>query len=130
MRSELRLLFPRLNIVARTNPCPISADGQVLVFVRDSDSSAPDGALGRASTAGGKILPNLEVFLEPVAALAGTQDLEILGQALGRVAAHELLHYLLQQSGHDDDGLLQARLGSSELRNRDRRDYVSLLELP
>jgi hypothetical protein len=69
----------------------------------------------------------LEVFKGPVAELSGANDLETLGRALGRVAAHELLHYLLQQSGHNVTGLLQERLDTTALRSEDRRDYVSLI---
>ena len=75
----------------------------------------------------GKIVPSLEVFKGPVAQVLGANDLETLGRALGRVAAHELLHYLLQQSGHNVTGLLQERLGAEALRSEDRSGYVSLI---
>jgi hypothetical protein len=127
MRAELKLLFPRLKVVAQSNPCEAKSDGQVLIFVKDTESGAPADALGRAPVVDGKIIPALEVFKGPVAKLSGAKDLETLGRALGRVAAHELLHYLLQQSGHNVTGLLQERLGAKALRSEDRRDYVSLI---
>ena len=127
MRAELKLLFPRLKVVTQSNPCQAGVEDQVLIFVKDAELGAPADALGRAAAADGKILPALEVFKGPVVQLAGANDLETLGRALGRVAAHELLHYLLQQSGHNVTGLLQERLGARALRSEDRRDYVSLI---
>lgn len=127
MRAELKLLFPRLKVVAQSDPCEPGVDGQVLIYVKDREDGLPADALGRAAVADGRILPALEVFKGPVAQLSGANDLETLGRALGRVAAHELLHYLLQQSGHNVTGLLQERLGARALRSEDRRDYVSLI---
>lgn len=127
MRTELKLLFPRLKVVTQSDPCPATTEGQVLIFVKDTDDTVPVDALGRAPIVDGKIVPALEVFEGPVAQVSGANDLETLGRALGRVAAHELLHYLLQQSGHNVTGLLQERLGAAALRSEDRSRYVSLI---
>jgi hypothetical protein len=127
MRAELKLLFPRLKVVAQSEPCEAVTEGQILIFVKDTEDGVPADALGRAPIVDGKIIPALEVFKGPVAELSGANDLETLGRALGRVAAHELLHYLLQQSGHNVTGLLQERLDTTALRSEDRRDYVSLI---
>lgn len=127
LRTELKLLFPRLEVVAQSNPCDAAVEDQILIFVKDTDDSAPADALGRAPVVDGKIIPALEVFKGPVARLSGANDLGTLGRALGRVAAHELLHYLLQQSGHNVTGLLQERLGAAALRSEDRSGYVSLI---
>lgn len=127
MRAELKLLFPRLKVIAQSDPCKAEAEGQVLIFVKDTAHGVPADALGRAPLVDGKIIAALEVFKGPVAQLSGANDLQTLGRALGRVAAHELLHYLLQQSGHNVTGLLQERLGAADLRSEDRRDYVSLI---
>jgi hypothetical protein len=127
MRTELKLLFPRLKVVAQSNPCDAEIEKQILIVVKDTDDSVPADALGRAPMVDGKIIPVLEVFKDPVARLSGANDLGTLGRALGRVAAHELLHYLLQQSGHNVTGLLQERLDAAALRSEDRRDYVSLV---
>ncbi len=127
MRAELKLLFPRLKVVTQSDPCSVTIEGQVLIVVKDTDDGVPADALGRAPVIDGKIIPALEVFKGPVAEVSGANDLETLGRALGRVAAHELLHYLLQQSGHNVTGLLQERLGATALRSEDRRDYVSLI---
>lgn len=127
MRAELKLLFPRLKVIAQSNPCSATAEGQVLIFVKDTEEGVAADALGRAPMVNGKIIPALEVFRGPVAQISGANDLETLGRALGRVAAHELLHYLLQQSGHNVTGLLQERLGATALRSEDRSGYVSLI---
>jgi hypothetical protein len=39
----------------------------------------------------------------------------LIAQAIGRVAAHELGHYLLQRAGHDDRGLMRRRYVAAEL---------------
>jgi hypothetical protein len=39
----------------------------------------------------------------------------LIAQAVGRVAAHELGHYLLQNSAHQDRGLMRARYSAMEL---------------
>ena len=127
MRAELKMLFPRLKVVAQRGPCQATTDEQVLILVKDADEGVPADALGRAPMVDGKIVPALEVFKGSVAAVSGATDLETLGRALGRVAAHELLHYLLQQSGHNVTGLLQERLDSTALRSEDRSNYVSLI---
>jgi len=127
MRAELKLLFPRLKVVAQSNPCSAEFEDQIIIFVKDTDDGVPTDAPGRAPMVDGKILPALEVFKGPVAQLSGANDLQALCRALGRVAAHELLHYLLQQSGHNVTGLLQERLGAAALRSEDRSNYVSLI---
>ena len=127
MRAELRLLFPRLKVVTQSNPCSAAGEDQVLIFVKDAEEGVPADALGRAPMVDGKIVPSLEVFKGPVAQVLGANDLETLGRALGRVAAHELLHYHLQQSGHNVTGLLQERLDQTALRSEDRSGYVSLI---
>jgi hypothetical protein len=46
-----------------------------------------------------------------------TRDLRdrLVARAIGRVAAHELGHYLLQTAGHRDRGLMRANYSSGEL---------------
>ena len=39
----------------------------------------------------------------------------LLGQAIGRVTAHELGHFLLQRAGHADQGLLRPRYSTADL---------------
>jgi hypothetical protein len=125
LRAELVLLFPRLQIITKTNPCSTVEAGQVVIFIRGAAPAAATGALGRAPVVNGRILPALEVFVDPVARLTGANDFETLGRALGRVAGHELLHYLLQQVGHDEVGLLQQQLAPGPLLAENRSDLSS-----
>jgi hypothetical protein len=39
----------------------------------------------------------------------------VIAQAVGRVAAHELGHYLLENAGHQDRGLMRPRYSAVEL---------------
>jgi hypothetical protein len=56
-----------------------------------------------------------EAFDMPVKRLPrGLRD-RLIAQAIGRVAAHELGHYLLQQAGHHDRGLMRRRYVAAEL---------------
>lgn len=56
-----------------------------------------------------------EAFDKPVKRLTrGLQD-RLVGQAIGRVAAHELGHYLLRHAGHRDRGLMRPRYVAVEL---------------
>jgi hypothetical protein len=56
-----------------------------------------------------------EAFDMPVKRLPrGLRD-RLIAQAIGRVAAHELGHYLLQHAGHHDRGLMRRRYVAAEL---------------
>jgi len=56
-----------------------------------------------------------EAFNKPVKRLTrGLRD-RLIAQAVGRVAAHELGHYLLQHAGHHDRGLMRRRYVAAEL---------------
>jgi hypothetical protein len=56
-----------------------------------------------------------EAFGMPVTRLTrGLRD-RLIAQAIGRVAAHELGHYLLQHAGHQDRGLMRRRYVAAEL---------------
>lgn len=56
-----------------------------------------------------------EAYDMPVKRLTrGLRD-RLIAQAIGRVAAHELGHYLLQHAGHQDRGLMRPRYSAVEL---------------
>ena len=128
--AELRLLFPRVDLTTDLNPCESPAGAEVvqlLLFPRRPD--VPPDVLGLTMLSRGRILPRLEVFTEPVARFTGAADLQALGRALGRVAAHELGHYVRQTSEHEDRGPMRADLGSAELLAKDRGPFVELSAL-
>jgi hypothetical protein len=62
-------------------------------------------ALGAARLRAGGILPEIEIFRGSVRRLIGVVPPGIEGRAFATIAAHELHHYLRQQSGHMSTGL-------------------------
>jgi hypothetical protein len=50
-----------------------------------------------------------------VARLTGDARDRLIARAIGRVTAHELGHYLLQNAGHQDRGLMRANYSSRDL---------------
>jgi hypothetical protein len=54
-------------------------------------------------------------FDRPVSKLTHALRDRLIAQALGRVAAHELGHYLLQHAGHQHRGLMRPRYSANEL---------------
>jgi hypothetical protein len=56
-----------------------------------------------------------EAFDMPVKRLTRALQERLVAQAIGRVAAHELGHYLLQHAGHRDRGLMRPRYVAVEL---------------
>ncbi len=123
--SELRLLFPRVDVTTDLNPCdagPAADVVQLILLRRRSD--VPRDVLGLTMWSRGRILPRIEVFSEPVAEFTRAGDLQTLGRALGRVAAHELGHYVRQTTEHDEKGPMRADLPSSELVAADRSPFL------
>ena len=61
-------------------------------------------------------MPSIEIYLDPVVKLLPPNSAPAdLGRALGRVAAHELIHYTSQRSGHDAFGLFSESMGPDAL---------------
>jgi hypothetical protein len=56
-----------------------------------------------------------EAFDRPVKRLTRRLQDRLIAQAIGRVAAHELGHYLLRHAGHRDRGLMRPRYVAAEL---------------
>lgn len=56
-----------------------------------------------------------EAFDKPVKRLTRALQDRLIAQAIGRVAAHELGHYLLRHAGHRDRGLMRPRYVALEL---------------
>ena len=88
----------------------------VVVTLKTSPPSRYPRALGLAGSKDGRILPIIEIYLHPVAKLLppGSPPAH-LGTALGRVAAHELIHYTTQRAGHDASGIFSESLGPDAL---------------
>ncbi|MBL8218834.1 MAG: hypothetical protein JNL62_06380 [Bryobacterales bacterium] len=71
-----------------------------LTFALAPAAPHPADALGATRTAGGKILPDIRVFTQPVSRMLPSAGPECRARALAKVAAHELSHYLRQDGGH------------------------------
>jgi hypothetical protein len=56
-----------------------------------------------------------KAFDRPVSKLTRALHDRLIAQAIGRVAAHELGHYLLQHAGHQHRGLMRPRYSANEL---------------
>ena len=56
-----------------------------------------------------------DAFDLPVRKLTRALRDRLIAQAIGRVTAHELGHYLLQHAGHQDHGLMRPRFVPNEL---------------
>ncbi len=81
------------------------------------------GPLARTHISHGTVLPFSEVECERVrraaqSALLGgerTEAQQMMGRALGRVVAHELMHIFLQQKSHPPKGIFRRRLTPRQL---------------
>lgn len=73
-------------------------------------------ALGAARTRGRVVLPLVEVYTEPLAAMLGTRLPGVLGRAMARVTAHELTHVLRQETEHAAEGAFAAQYTAGLLR--------------
>lgn len=75
--------------------------------------------LAATKTRGAEVLPFAEVECDAVRMIAETAPVRdraaAMGQALGRVVAHELYHLLWQKKGHAEAGLAKAVLSWREL---------------
>ena len=99
--GELRRILAASGRELRVAGC--DEDGAVQVyFMRFHPKET--SALGAARTRHERVLPLLEVYSEPVAALIGTRLPGLLGRAMARVTAHELTHYVRQETEHAEAG--------------------------
>jgi hypothetical protein len=73
-------------------------------------------ALGLTRVAQGRPLPQIELYLNPILRLLDTRTPALVGRALARVAAHELVHYVSRRTDHDAAGLFQASYRPAHLR--------------
>lgn len=99
--GELRRILAASGRALRLAGCEEVGAVQVY-FMRFHPREA--SALGAARTRRERVLPLLEVYSEPVAALIGTRLPGLLGKAMARVTAHELTHYVRQETEHAEAG--------------------------
>jgi len=111
-QSELRAQI-RLDSGSSNHGAP---DGVAYVDVIHSCRPAfvsTTGVLARAQAVDGVILPLIEIDCAKVATyIRSNADLP---RALARITAHGLFHYVLQESGHAWEGILQPSLSRWDL---------------
>lgn len=93
--------------------------GSVRLSLRRRGNGHGPDVLGAAYRQGGSIAPHLEIYVDAVVDLMPARCWDVVGRALGRVAAHEVAHFLDQDERHAEAGLLQARFSGSELAGDD-----------
>jgi hypothetical protein len=110
---EFKTLLPEWEI----GPC---GPGRLRIALRFDPPARFSRALGLTWHAGERVLPAVEVYLNPILrALGEARTPGIVGRALARVAAHEVVHYGMQRLDHDSTGLLRPAFDPVILRGED-----------
>jgi len=96
---------------------PPVADGaeQILAWVAAGEPGRTAPLLFVSLPAVTETVSGAKAFDRPVSKLTHALRDRLIAQALGRVAAHELGHYLLQHAGHQHHGLMRPRYSANEL---------------
>jgi hypothetical protein len=82
-------------------------------------------ALGIARKKAGRILPDLELYVQPVILRLGHLRVSgVVGRTLARIAAHEMVHYLDQRHDHDEAGILQPSFTIAQLAGYDSESLM------
>jgi len=98
----------------------ICTEGAVRVVLSHHPPTRYAGALGLAYRHGDRILAGLHVYLQPVVKLLGERaSAGVVGRALARVAAHEVGHYVFQQTDHHHHGLMREAFPLAQLASDD-----------
>ena len=116
-RSELAAILAVSGVAASFADC---GPGVVSIALQREPSAEEPAALGRTLRRGGRLLPQIDIFVGPVSQLLGTNLPGLLGRALARVATHELGHWISQGARHTDRGVMMERLSAAHLMARDR----------
>ena len=92
-------------------------------FVADPPAYYESGSFAITRTVGGEVLPFAEVDCPRVvravrAAMSGgdrTRADQLIGRALGRIVAHEMVHMLTKSGEHSPEGIEQPALSGRQL---------------
>ena len=88
----------------------------IQISIRTHAPARHERALGLAFTAGGRILPVIELYVTNILYTLGRQvGSERFGRALAKVAFHELQHYVRQDRHHDSEDLFAPTLTGTQL---------------
>lgn len=120
-RTELMAILTASERYGEFAPCRA---GSVRITMRSKPPAEEASALGAARRKDGRILPELELYVDGVTQLVNVRLPGVIGRALARVATHEMAHYLYQEGGaHADAGLMMERLGAAHLLAANRRFF-------
>jgi len=104
-----------LRILRARAPTGAGADRVVLAWVTAIESGRSAPLLFVSLPAVMEAVMRADALGRPVTQLTRALQDRLIARAVGRVAAHELGHYLLQSAAHEDRGLMRATYSSSEL---------------
>jgi len=109
--QELAVLTQDTGLQVRWEACTVPPQPDtVRIFVLPDPRGSRWSALGVAYVSNSEVLPLIELYSNRIGEyLGGLRSPYVVGRALARVAAHELAHYLLQDPGHESEGLLRPR---------------------
>jgi len=109
--QELAILLEDTGLQVRWEACAVPPEpNTVRLSVLPSPRATHKSALGVAYVSDSEVLPVIELYLKRLSEYLGwRRSPYVIGRALARVAAHELAHYVLQDPGHESDGLLRPR---------------------
>lgn len=97
-------------------PPPVKNAGErILAWVAAAGTGRTAPLLFVSMPAVTETVRGAEAFALPVSRLTPALRDRLIAQALGRVTAHELGHYLLQNAGHQTRGLMRPRYSANEL---------------
>jgi hypothetical protein len=111
-RQELGAILTASGRPSSLDSC---ASPAVRITLRQYPGEEEPAALGRTRYVNGRLLPEIDLFVSPVGQIVGTRLPGVIGRALARVAAHELGHWLAQETGHAAHGFMMERLAAGHL---------------
>ena len=119
-RATMAALQQELQLLTTSENCSVP------VVIRAEAPEKYAGALGLAWRRGEVVQPRIEVYVNPVLRLLGPARVpSMVGRALARVIAHELVHYQRQQLDHDEHGLMQSVFRADRLADANRRAFMT-----
>ena len=118
---EFEFLLAREHIRLRWRNC--AADLLRVTLESRREGMAAD-VLGAARLQSGAVLPPLAVFVDPVMEFTRANDWRVVGRALARIAAHEVLHYTAQRTTHAARGVMRSSFPSRQLKSADPRPFL------
>ena len=125
MYIEFSGLLHHRSVSFERGPCAAVSDRVIYVVLRKAGPATERSVLGRAALESGRIMPVLEVYVEPVVSLIGhVRSSRRIGRALARVAAHEVRHYIRQDPGHFHYGLMREGFYGHELVEDDSYPFL------